>query len=458
VVRREAVGAFLYGVAYRTAVRAREKAARRRAVETQVKTMPHPQVPPAEVLDWRLALDRELSLLPQKYRAALLLCDLEGRTRREAARQLGVPEGTMASRLSTARRMLARRLAQCGVTLSVGALAAALSEEAVAAVPARLVAVTVEAAALVAAGVAVPAAPAVALMNGVLRSMLMSKLKTCAAAVIAVALVIGVGIAQRADGQSPGSVPRGQAPAGEAQPVTELDLLRREVEILKLQMQLMQDKQRAQDAELRALTARNEGSGARLGSTLRGANSGAGPAGPAVQDPRSQMTQPSPDGTQPGVRGNVPPAGPYVQVPGGGPTLPPSAATPDKVTPPSAPGSLRSADPTAPDGGRPRDAGPQNPFRDIPFMDRIFTPPSRATREAPPGMTGPTGSKQMADMAAQMGRHAADQDVEAAVSAFRDLLRNAHDDPAKRRALDMMFKAMKELSQPREPGDARSNR
>ena len=68
-----------------------------------MKDMPHPEVAPAEARDWVPLLDRELSRLPEKYRAAIVLCDLEGRTRKEAARLLGVPEGTLSSRLAAGR-------------------------------------------------------------------------------------------------------------------------------------------------------------------------------------------------------------------------------------------------------------------------------------------------------------------------------------------------------------------
>jgi len=453
VVRREAVGAFLYGVAYRTAVRAREKGARRRAVETQVKSLPHPEVPPAVAIDWRPILDRELSVLQDKYRAALLLCDLEGRTRREAARVLSVPEGTVASRLATARRMLARRLSQCGVTLPTATLAVVLAEDASAAVPVRLVAATATAAALVTAGAAVPmAAPAVVLMNDVLRSMLMNKLKTCVGVALAVALIVGVGVAHRAAGQAPGSGLRSQVQMSEARPATELDLLRREVEILKLQMQLLQDKQRIQDTELRALLKGQDGAtGARLASTLRGSTyTSSGPANPAVQAPKG------PDGTPPAARGgSAYPAGPYVQVPGGSPMLPPSATMPDKVAPPDSPlGMLRGTDPSTPEGERSHAAGQQDPVRFLPFVGRFFTPESRAKPEPPSGtsMAGPMVPAGSMQMAADRMRHAADQDLDAAVTAFRNWLRNAPNDAAKQRTLDMMFKAMKELSQPGEPG------
>src|SRR5262249_23907846 len=126
VAKRESVGCWLYGTAYRTAMEARTMTARRRARERPMSDMPHPQVAPAEAQDWRPLLDRELSLLPEKYRAAIVLCDLEGRARKEAARLLKVPEGTLSSRLATGRQLLARRLARRGVALSGGALAVAL--------------------------------------------------------------------------------------------------------------------------------------------------------------------------------------------------------------------------------------------------------------------------------------------------------------------------------------------
>jgi RNA polymerase sigma factor (sigma-70 family) len=254
VVKREAVASFLYGVAYRTALRAKVRADKRRAMERQVEDMPHPEVAPAAAQDWRPLLDRELSRLPEKYRAAIVLCDLECKTRQEAARQLSVPEGTLASRLATGRRMLASRLVRCGLALSGGALAVALAEGgASAAVPAQLVVQTVEAAALVAAGqTAGVATPAVVLMNEVLRAMLMTKLKVCVAAAVVAVLLSAGGLAFRAAGQPP--APAGAAPSrAEARPLSELELLRREVDILKLQVEVLQDKMRAQEAELSAL-------------------------------------------------------------------------------------------------------------------------------------------------------------------------------------------------------------
>src|SRR5438094_9319195 len=124
------VGNWLYGVAHRTALKARAVRARSRARERQVSAMPEPAAAPQDLgHDLQLLLDQELSRLPDKYRVAIVLCDLEGKTRKEAARQLGCPEGTVGGWLARARAMLAKRLAQRGVVLPCGALAAMLSQK-----------------------------------------------------------------------------------------------------------------------------------------------------------------------------------------------------------------------------------------------------------------------------------------------------------------------------------------
>jgi hypothetical protein len=142
-------------------------------------------------------LDEELSRLPDRYRAVLLLCDLEGKTRKEAARRLGVPEGTVAGRLARARALLARRLARRDLALAVGTLAALLSEKAApAGVPAALGSATVEVATLVARGPAAAGAlpPGVAaLTEGVLKAMLLTKLKFATAVLLLVG-VLGAGL------------------------------------------------------------------------------------------------------------------------------------------------------------------------------------------------------------------------------------------------------------------------
>jgi RNA polymerase sigma factor (sigma-70 family) len=131
---REAVAGWLYGVARKAALKARAAAARRK--ERPVAELPEPPPRPGPGEDLRPLLERELSRLPEKYRA-FVLCDLEGRSRRDAARLLGWPEGTVCGRLARARALLARRLGRCGVALSGAAVAAlAAADPAPACVPA----------------------------------------------------------------------------------------------------------------------------------------------------------------------------------------------------------------------------------------------------------------------------------------------------------------------------------
>src|SRR5437667_1546564 len=91
---RDIVGNWLYGVAYRTALEAKKIAARRRHREKKRCAMPRPETTNEQWHDLKPVLDLELSKLPDKYRAVLVSCDLEGRTRKEVAQALGLAEGT----------------------------------------------------------------------------------------------------------------------------------------------------------------------------------------------------------------------------------------------------------------------------------------------------------------------------------------------------------------------------
>jgi RNA polymerase sigma factor (sigma-70 family) len=192
------VANWLYGVAHQTALKARATAAKRRAREKQVTAMPKPALRQHERWDeLQGLLDGELSRLPDKYREVLVVCDLEGKTRKEAARHFGVPEGTVASRLATARAMLARRLTRQGLAVSGGALAAVLSQQAAASVPAAVIAGTIKAALLFATRPAAGGAisqKAVALAHEVLKGVLLSKLRT-ATTVLLVLAVLAAGAA-----------------------------------------------------------------------------------------------------------------------------------------------------------------------------------------------------------------------------------------------------------------------
>jgi RNA polymerase sigma factor (sigma-70 family) len=195
---RELLANWLFGVAYKTALKARALAARRRARETQVTDMPEPVAVPQEDLWQELQplLDRELSRLPDKYRIPVLLCELQGMTRKEAARQLTLAEGTLSSRLARAKAMLAKRLARHGLAVSGAALGLALAENRASAwVPAALVASTSKAAGLLAAGQALTAgavSPNVAaLTEGVVKAMFLTRLKTITAMLVLLTAVGG---------------------------------------------------------------------------------------------------------------------------------------------------------------------------------------------------------------------------------------------------------------------------
>ena len=198
VAPRAMVANWLYGVAHQTALHARRTTARRRAREVQVTAMPDPEaVPPEDWTERQLLLDEELSRLPDIYRAVVVSCDLEGRTRKEVARQLGVPEGTVAGRLARARVLLAKRLAHRGVVTSGGALAAVLSAASAgpAFAPPALVAAAIKAASLSATGLAagVISVEVAALAEGVSKAMFLSKLKTVALVLVATMVVVAGG-------------------------------------------------------------------------------------------------------------------------------------------------------------------------------------------------------------------------------------------------------------------------
>jgi RNA polymerase sigma factor (sigma-70 family) len=188
------IGNWLYGVAYRTALEARKASARRRAKEAQV--VPRTESSPERHADVRSMLDQELRRLPDKHREVVVLCDLEGKTRKEAALDLGCAEGTVASRLARARTVLAKRLSRHGLPLSAGAMALALAENvAAASVPASIISSTLKAAGAYAgkpAAASVVSVNVAALTQGVLRTMFFTKLKI-ATAILAGIIVAGVG-------------------------------------------------------------------------------------------------------------------------------------------------------------------------------------------------------------------------------------------------------------------------
>ena len=185
----EALAGWLYGVALRTARKARAQAARRRTCERR-SARPVVAEPPDELLwrDLRSVLDEAIALLPVKYRLPFVLHHLEGLTVTQAAAQLDCPVGTVAARLARARDQLRRRLVRRGLTLAAGALTAALAEGlARARVPPPLLSSTLRAAALVAA---IPDKIAT-LTQGVLTIMTLTQRKAAILVVLALALLSG---------------------------------------------------------------------------------------------------------------------------------------------------------------------------------------------------------------------------------------------------------------------------
>jgi RNA polymerase sigma factor (sigma-70 family) len=194
--KREAVASWLYGVAHRIAVKARAGAARR-PVPVVLPDVPAGHADEGNSRDLREILDEEIRRLPVRYQAPLVLCYLEGLTTDEAAQQIGCPKGTVLSRLARARDRLRPRLVRRGLTLSAGALAAGLAQEASAAVPAALALATARAALRCAAGPLAAAgvsARVAALARGGLPTMMLSKLHPAVLALLAVA-ILGAGAA-----------------------------------------------------------------------------------------------------------------------------------------------------------------------------------------------------------------------------------------------------------------------
>jgi RNA polymerase sigma factor (sigma-70 family) len=213
-IRKQAsLSSWLHGVAYRTALRAKRDAARRRAREGKTPAAAPPSL--TAELSWRevqAALDEEVQRLPEIYRGPFLLCALGDLSRAEAARQLGLKEGTVSSRLAHARKQLQERLARRGVTLAALLAAVALGQRAGASpVPPPLVKTTVKAARGYAAGAAAAGVPAevAALVQGVTPTMSLTKLKLAALLLLAAGLLaLGAGL----PGQPPAAASPGAPP------------------------------------------------------------------------------------------------------------------------------------------------------------------------------------------------------------------------------------------------------
>ncbi len=190
------LGPWLYGVAYRTALKVRGRRARLAARETrlpeQVATSSGEQTE-AIWRDLRPVIDEEVNRLPEKYRQPVLLCYLLGLSSEEAAERLGCAKGTIFSRLSRARDLLRQRLSRRGLGVSAGALTAVLTTNATAKSmpPSAVTENTIRMSLSFAAGSASQSLPAplAALVEGVLHSMFLNKVRFVAIVLLAVGFV-----------------------------------------------------------------------------------------------------------------------------------------------------------------------------------------------------------------------------------------------------------------------------
>jgi RNA polymerase sigma-70 factor (ECF subfamily) len=212
-----AVGHWLLGVAYRVAGCARAAAIRRRAHERRAAEGITPFVSGEEPIDCGPALREELGRLPEKFQLPLVLCYLEGLTQEEVARRLGWPIGTVRSRLARGRERLKSRLVLRGVAPTAVAMAVGAWRQAEAAVvPEALVAMTARAAAGSKGTAGAVSTAVVTLTEEVLRTMISTKLKLGAAAVLMAGLIAtGAGVVAGQSGGRPGqgSTEGGRTPA-----------------------------------------------------------------------------------------------------------------------------------------------------------------------------------------------------------------------------------------------------
>jgi RNA polymerase sigma factor (sigma-70 family) len=224
---RDSLGPWLHQVASRTASCLRRTIIRRRKHERRSAAMDG--IHSVEVMigrdpDRDAAVHDEVNRLPEKYRAPIVLCDLEGRTHREAARFLHWPIGTVKSRLSHGRELLRNRLVRRGLGIAVAAtFVESLRPTVLAAMPKEASRSTVNAAmqqsARLLKGFGV-SAHVLTLTEGVLRAMLWIRLRYVAVVALAVGAATG-GVSVYVSGSQEPSPTNGQPVATRPAATTE---------------------------------------------------------------------------------------------------------------------------------------------------------------------------------------------------------------------------------------------
>lgn len=267
IARRDSVGSWLHGVALRVAAKSRVAASRRRARERRAgETAAVRVVGPSEAREGWPELHEELARLPESSRAPLVLCYFEGLTQEQAAARLGLPLGTVQSRLARGRAKLKSRLARRGFASTAGLSVAAPS----AAPPVAWATATVRAStrfATKSGASTLGASPtADALAREVIRAMTLLKLKLALGLGLALSAVAASGVTWARQGKAPDAA-EGQAaaktkaapspasakpadPPIEGQP--EFDLWRQKAEI---ELTILQAKVEAKQAEIKQVGA-----------------------------------------------------------------------------------------------------------------------------------------------------------------------------------------------------------
>ena len=208
-VRPDTVSRWLYGVAVRVANKARARRGRHPGTAIELTDVPAPSAPPPA--DWLPLLDAALARLPERDRGPILLCDLLGRSRAEAAAELGIAEGTLSSRLARAHDRLRVRLSRLGAAISVSSVAGGLADQAGGTVPQSLLESAI--------GVSSSARVARELADGVLRTMFLAKvlklsaLGVCVFGIVAAATWLPTAGADPATGGK--NAPKGISPSVE---------------------------------------------------------------------------------------------------------------------------------------------------------------------------------------------------------------------------------------------------
>jgi RNA polymerase sigma factor (sigma-70 family) len=260
-----ALGSWLHSVAYRTSLKARTMMARQRARERAVSAHTQEEASSQENLEELLQhLDDELHSLPEKYRLPVVLCELEGRSRKAVASQLQIPEGTLSSWLAYAKKLLARRLSRNGAALSVGAVTLVLTQGAASAsLPSSFLTATAKAATGRTLTAGAVSAQVLMLVEGVMKAMLLSKLKLVCVVAVAVSISAGAaGLTYRATAS-----PTQQATGARA--ADDWEELRLEIAALRKGLQTTRDRVKVLEEEVQALRG-HVGAGGSMGSMMHG--------------------------------------------------------------------------------------------------------------------------------------------------------------------------------------------